>query len=135
MYFPIILGMVFSTASLSTARVVHSHHYERRQTANDFGSCGSPEIKFAFGLDGRTEAAFQPVNLTAFNHGSADNIPVITGFIVQQLNTPCHASAATIALASKAATAANGATHGGGQADIWNKMLLGLNVRRAWVVR
>ena len=29
-----------------------------------FGSCSTPEIKFAAGLDGRTETAFAPVDLS-----------------------------------------------------------------------
>jgi hypothetical protein len=94
-------------------------HYEKRANI-DLGICGTPEIKFAFGLDGRTEAAFQAVNLTAFNHGSAQNIGVITGFITQQLGTACKAPAATVNLATQASTKANAAAKGGAQADAWN---------------
>jgi len=62
----------------------------------DLGSCGSPEIQFANGLDGRKEPSFQGLSISRpyspyfiliifiainqgdFNHGSALNIGVIT---------------------------------------------------------
>jgi len=105
-----------ASATLSTARVLHFN----KRTTVDTGSCGSPEIEFAFNLDGRTEAAFEPVDESSFNHGSADKIGVITGFITQQLQDSCKAPADTLAIAAQASAAANAATVGGAQADAWN---------------
>jgi hypothetical protein len=123
-----ILVWTLPLLSLSLARVIH---YEKRAANIDLGICGTPEIKFAFGLDGRTEAAFQAINLTAFNHGSAQNIGVITGFITQQLGTACKAPAATVNLATQASTKADAAAKGGAQADAWNAVF-GITVSYFW---
>ena len=106
MHISVIFGSLFALASLSHARIVH---FNRRATV-DTGSYGSPEIEFAFRLDGRTEAAFQPINKTAFNHGSADNIGVITSFISQQLQDRWDAPSGTLAIAAQASAAANAAS-------------------------
>ena len=79
---------------------------KKRRAALDFGSCGSPAIQFAVGLDGRKEASFQAVDLTSFNHGSALNIGVIASFNCQQLSSKCKAGAATISACATAQTAA-----------------------------
>src|SRR5271154_6747187 len=118
MHISLLLATLLTTLTLTQARILHFH----KRTTVDTGSGGSPEIEFAFGLDGRTEAAFEPVDETSFNHGSADNIGVITGFITQQLGTKCNAPADTLALAAKASAAANSATKGGAQADAWNEV-------------
>jgi len=117
------LACILSLSTLSTARMIH---FPKRAVV-DTGSCGSPGIEFANGLDGRTQPAFEPINETAFNHGSALNIGVITAFIVQQLNTPCHAPNSTLELAAQASAAAEAAPSGGAQADAWNKFF-GINV-------
>jgi hypothetical protein len=78
----------------------------KKRAALDFGSCGSPAIQFAVGLDGRKEASFQAVDQTDFNHGSALNIGVIASFNCQQLSSKCKAGAATIAACTTAQTAA-----------------------------
>lgn len=61
----------------------------------DFGSCTVPEIEFAAGFDNRKETSFQPTDKRkifyynfrircqrfiseSFNHGSAQNIAIIT---------------------------------------------------------
>ena len=77
-----------------------------RRAALDFGSCTDPAIEFAVGLDGRTQASFQAVNLVNFSHGSAVNIGVIASFICGQLSTSCKASAATNAACTAAEAAA-----------------------------
>jgi hypothetical protein len=46
----------------------------RRADAANFGSCSTPEIIFAAGLDNRKETAFEPKDLKSFNHGSAQNV-------------------------------------------------------------
>jgi hypothetical protein len=56
--------MYFSTAvilSLSSAALARPLGFQRRAAALDTGSCGSPEIQFANGLDGRNEPSFQGV--------------------------------------------------------------------------
>ena len=78
----------------------------KRQAALDFGSCSDPTIKFADGLDGRKEASFAPNSDSDFNHGSALNIAVISGFICQQLNDKCKAAADAVAACEKGKEAA-----------------------------
>lgn len=70
------------------------------------GSCSNPTIEFGAGFDGRTEDSFQPVHETDFNHGSADDIGVITSFICQQLADKCKGSQAALKVCAKASKAA-----------------------------
>jgi hypothetical protein len=63
------------------------------KVALNLGSCADATIKFANGLDGRTEPAFEPTDPGSFSHGSALGIGVITSFICQQLNDKCKAPA------------------------------------------
>ncbi|KAL6811534.1 hypothetical protein J3E69DRAFT_377572 [Trichoderma sp. SZMC 28015] len=88
----------------------------------DFGSCSDPSIKFANGLDGRTEPAFAPVNEADFNHGSALNIKVISDFICDRLNSSCKASASVVSTCQSASAAASQLT-GQAAADAFNKAL------------
>ena len=93
-------------------------------TALDFGSCPDPTIVFALGFDGRREASFEPSDTTAFTHGSALNIKVITDFICQQLDVKCKADQAAIDACNAGAAAA--AAEGGkdqGAADAFNSAL------------
>lgn len=94
----------------------------RRRQANDFGSCGSPAIVFAEGLDGRKEASFQSGNNADFNHGSALNIKIIADFTCQRLESSCKADAATVAACKQGAAAAGGAK-GQAAADAFNAAL------------
>ncbi|GJJ15508.1 hypothetical protein Clacol_009786 [Clathrus columnatus] len=110
-YLALLVGAV-------SARPVHFYKYARR-AALDTGSCGSPEIEFANGLDGRNQPAFQPVNQQDFNHGSALNIGVISGFICQQLQDKCKAGQATLNICANAEAAAAKVT-GGAAADAFN---------------
>ena len=77
--------------------------------ALDLGSCSDPSIIFAAGLDGRSGEAFAPNNKGSFDHGSANNIKVITGFICSQLQNACKASQAAIDACKQGATAADAA--------------------------
>lgn len=94
----------------------------KRQATLDFGSCSNPTIKFADGLDGRKEASFAPNNDADFNHGSALNIGVISGFICQQLNDKCKAGADAVAACEKGKEAAANAK-GQDAADAFNAAL------------
>ncbi len=93
-----------------------------RRAALDFGACSDPAIKFAAGLDGRKENSFAPVNAADFNHGSALNIKVISGFVCSQLSSKCKASAATVSACNAADSAAQAAT-GQAAADAFNSAL------------
>ena len=109
--------------------------------APNFGSCSTPQIKFAAGLDGRKETSFAPVDTSehivlvsykvyvtnhclqpeSFNHGSADDIGTIASFICQQLQTSCKANSDANNLCQSATSAANKAAAGtGAQADAFN---------------
>ncbi|EAA33113.1 hypothetical protein GE21DRAFT_5625 [Neurospora crassa] len=80
----------------------------RRHGGLDFGSCGTPQIQFAKGLDGREEEeSFQPVNGQDFNHESALNIQVISEFVCQKLQDECNASAEAVAACYQASNAAS----------------------------
>ncbi|KAM0470553.1 hypothetical protein ACHAPX_009816 [Trichoderma viride] len=87
-----------------------------------FGSCSNPSIKFANGLDGRTEPAFAPVDEADFNHGSALNIKVIADFICDRLNSSCKAGAAEVSKCQSASAAAS-QLQGQAAADAFNKAL------------
>ncbi|KAB5572182.1 hypothetical protein GE09DRAFT_1216784 [Coniochaeta sp. 2T2.1] len=102
-----------------------SSRARRQAQALDTGSCGSPAIKFAVGLDGRKEASFQAENNADFNHGSALNIKVISDFICQQLGSKCKASEETIQACDAASAAAQAAGGGKAQAsaDAFNQAL------------
>ena len=90
----------------------------------DFGSCPDPTIIFADGLDGRKEKSFEPSDTTAFTHGSALNIKVITDFVCQQMSVKCNANQAAVDACTTGAAAA--AAEGGkdqGAADAFNAAL------------
>jgi len=87
----------------------------------NFGSCTVPEIEFGAGFDGRKETSFEPTDETSYDHGSAQNIDIITQFICNTLTNTCGADATakvTCATASAAADAAAAGT--GAQADAFN---------------
>lgn len=107
------------------AKKVRRTSSKARRAALDTGSCGSPAIKFAVGLDGRKDASFEAVNQADFNHGSALNIKVISDFICGQLQSKCKASAATVASCKSASSAAQAAAGGKAQAsaDAFNAAL------------
>ena len=92
---------------------------KKHKRALNFGACTDPTIRFANGLDGRTEPAFAPVDTADFNHGSALNIGVISAFICQQLADKCKAGADATAACAKGDADAGKAT-GQAAADAFN---------------
>ncbi|KAI0368667.1 hypothetical protein BV20DRAFT_980618 [Pilatotrama ljubarskyi] len=87
----------------------------------DFGSCSVPQIEFGVGFDNRKETSFQPVDKTSFNHGSAQNIDIITQFICDTLTNSCKADQTAKDTCQKARAAADTVTaKTGGQADAFN---------------
>lgn len=108
-----------AAAAASTARR-RAHKY--RRAALDFGSCGSPAIVFKAQSDRGNVTAFAPANKKDFNHGSANAIKVITGFICQQLGDKCKAAAEVVTACDAAATAAD-ALKGQAAADAYNSAL------------
>ncbi|KAI7784582.1 hypothetical protein LA080_009819 [Diaporthe eres] len=111
-------------AAASAKKLRKLRKLRARQANNtlDFGSCSNPAIEFAAGLDGRKEESFAPADAADFNHGSALNIKVISGFICGQLQSKCKASADTVSACNDAATAADAAT-GQAAADAFNSAL------------
>ncbi|KAH7081657.1 hypothetical protein BKA63DRAFT_214373 [Paraphoma chrysanthemicola] len=85
----------------------------------DFGACSNPTINFGPTSDGRQQDAFEPADLTEFNHGSALNIAVISNFICSQLSSACKANAAAVSACDGAASAAQGLV-GAQAADAFN---------------
>ncbi|KAF7422329.1 hypothetical protein PC9H_010485 [Pleurotus ostreatus] len=88
----------------------------------DFGRCTVPQIEFGVGFDNRRETSFRPVDLTNFNHGSAQNINIITRFVCDQLVNFCGADQTARATCATAITAASSAEPAktGIQADAFN---------------
>lgn len=86
-----------------------------------FGNC-NPAISFGIPSDGRQEAAFEPADLATFNHGSAQNINIISSFICSQMSNKCQVAAAAVSTCNSAASAANGLT-GQAAADAFNQAL------------
>ncbi|KAM0273595.1 hypothetical protein ACHAQH_008224 [Verticillium albo-atrum] len=84
-------------------RFARAERLVRRQ--NDFGSCADPRIQFVEGLDGRAEASFGPAG--DFDHGSANNVDIITSFICGQLGSRCGAGEAAVAACEDGAAAAS----------------------------
>lgn len=88
---------------------------------SDFGSCTTPEIRFAAGIDGRRETSFEPADKASFNHGSAQNIGIITQFICDTLTNTCGANQQAKDVCQQARAAAAAAQVGSGaQADAFN---------------
>nr|KAJ3417865.1 hypothetical protein HK105_000670 [Polyrhizophydium stewartii] len=97
----------------------------------DFGSCKEPTIEFGQGFDNRKETLFRPVNRDLFNHGSAQNIAIITQFICDRICDTCKAPQATQDLCSKAtAAAASKTAKTGAQANAFNAVF-GINTNFA----
>lgn len=87
----------------------------------NFSKCSIPQIEFGAGFDGRKETSFQPTNKTSFNHGSAQNIAIITQFICDTLTNSCGADQTAKNTCAKGQAAASAAPAGTGtQADRFN---------------
>lgn len=88
----------------------------------DFGSCSVPEIEFGQGFDNRRETSFQPVDKASFDHGSAQNIDIITRAVCDTLVNKCGANQAARDLCATAQAAASAAEpkKTGIQADAFN---------------
>ncbi|PON20365.1 hypothetical protein TGAM01_v210744 [Trichoderma gamsii] len=111
-----------NTATDSSAASGNGANGNAAGATGSFGSCSNPSIKFANGLDGRTEPAFAPVDEADFNHGSALNIKVIADFICDRLNSSCKAGAAVVSKCQSASAAAS-QLQGQAAADAFNKAL------------
>ncbi|KAL2874417.1 hypothetical protein SGCOL_010397 [Colletotrichum sp. CLE4] len=96
-----------------------------KRQATDFGSCSDPSVVFKDGLPDRQAAAFIANNQGDFNHGSAQKIGIIAGFICQRLSDSCKAPAATVESCNQAQTAAVAATQDETAANVFNSMLIG----------
>ncbi|OHW93443.1 hypothetical protein CSPAE12_07881 [Colletotrichum incanum] len=96
-----------------------------KRQATDFGSCSDPSVVFKDGLSDRQDAAFIANNQKDFNHGSAQKIGIIAGFICQRLQDSCKAPEATIDSCKQAQTAATAATQDETAANVFNSMLIG----------
>ncbi|TRM65095.1 hypothetical protein BD626DRAFT_240688 [Schizophyllum amplum] len=87
----------------------------------DFGSCTTPQIEFGVGFDNRKETSFRPVDSTSYNHGSAQNIDIITQFMCDTLTNSCNADDTAKATCQSAVTASKAAAvKTGAQADAFN---------------
>ncbi|KAJ3894713.1 hypothetical protein GG344DRAFT_40404, partial [Lentinula edodes] len=114
------VAVASATAAESSSAAVATSTASAADIGN-FGSCTVPQIKFGVGFDNRRETAFEPVDQTSYNHGSADNIAVITDFICNTLTNTCGADATAKATCATAqAAAAAGLAQTGDQADKFN---------------
>lgn len=115
-----VKGATATSTPSSTA--VHSASTPAPLAADvSFGSCSVPEIEFGVGFDNRKETSFQPSNKQSYNHGSAQNIAIITQFICDTLTNSCQANQAAKDLCANATQAAAAAAAKTGiQADVFN---------------
>jgi hypothetical protein len=112
---------VTAAAAAATNAAVAAPISAAASAVGDFGSCSVPQIEFGVGFDNRKETSFQPVDKKSFNHGSADNIDIITQFICDTLTNSCNADQTAKDTCTKAQAAADGATaKTGAQADAFN---------------
>ncbi|KAL2170436.1 hypothetical protein VTG60DRAFT_4816 [Thermothelomyces hinnuleus] len=109
-------------AANNLKRFRRSSPTRRQVNGLDFGTCGSPAIQFAVGLDGRREASFQNVNTADFNHGSAQAIRIIADFTCSRLQSSCKAPQETVQACQQASQAAQAAS-GQAAADAFNSAL------------
>jgi hypothetical protein len=110
-----------TAANSSTGAAATASNATSDAAIGNFGSCSVPQIEFGTGFDNRKETAFQPLDQTSYNHGSADNIAVITQFMCNTLTNTCNADATAKATCAQAQTAANNAQAlTGAQADAFN---------------
>ncbi|KAL2190422.1 hypothetical protein L209DRAFT_679621 [Thermothelomyces heterothallicus CBS 203.75] len=109
-------------AANNLKRFRRSSPTRRQDNGLDFGTCGSPAIRFAVGLDGRKEASFQNVNTADFNHGSAQAIRIIADFTCSRLQSSCKAPQETVQACQQASQAAQAAS-GQAAADAFNSAL------------
>lgn len=96
----------------------------RKRQVGAFGSCADPSIEFGAGFDGRTEESFRPVSAAEFDHGSAQGVGIIAGFICGRLQDACGAGEEVVAACEDATAAAEGA-EGQAAADAFNEVLTG----------
>uniref|UniRef100_L2F9U8 Uncharacterized protein n=1 Tax=Colletotrichum fructicola (strain Nara gc5) TaxID=1213859 RepID=L2F9U8_COLFN len=92
----------------------------KMRQASDFGSCSDPSIEFSNALKDRQGPGFIATNQQDFNHGSAQKIGIIAGFICQRLQDSCKAPQATIDSCAPPA-----ATQDQAAADAFNSKLVG----------
>jgi hypothetical protein len=111
------------SACEAAAKTKKRRSTKERRAALNFGTCGSPAIEFAAGLDGRKENSFKAVNTKDFNHGSALNIKVVADFNCDRLNSNCKAPAATVDKCRAASTAAQALGKTADAATAFNKAL------------
>ncbi|EIM90910.1 uncharacterized protein STEHIDRAFT_49601 [Stereum hirsutum FP-91666 SS1] len=110
-----------AVATTANAAVASSSSTASSSSIGDFGSCTVPQIQFATGFDNRKETSFEPVDQTSYNHGSAQNIDIITQFMCDTLTNSCGADATAKATCATAKAAADTVTaKTGGQADAFN---------------
>ncbi|KAF2011965.1 hypothetical protein BU24DRAFT_352891 [Aaosphaeria arxii CBS 175.79] len=79
-------------------------------------------INFGATSDGRKEDAFEPADLSLFNHGSAQNIGIISSFICQQISNRCDVGA-SIATTCQSAIQASTGLVGAAAANAFNAAL------------
>ncbi|KJA19472.1 hypothetical protein HYPSUDRAFT_56606 [Hypholoma sublateritium FD-334 SS-4] len=115
------VGDATTTAAATTSAAAAPATTDTTVGSADFGSCTVPEIEFGVGFDNRKETSFQPTDKTSYNHGSAQNIAIITQFICDTLTNSCKANQDAKTLCASAAAAAVAApAKTGAQADAFN---------------
>jgi hypothetical protein len=118
----------FSTVEQALGRPIFLiGHTNRRVATNssigNFGSCSVPQIKFGTGFDNRKETSFEPVDQISYNHGSAQNIDIITQFMCDALVNTCGADQTAKDTCASGKTAADSQPpKTGAQADAFNSV-------------
>ncbi|GMF77093.1 unnamed protein product [Aspergillus oryzae] len=90
----------------------------------DYGTCSDPTIRWADGLDGRTEYSWITNNQDDFPHGSSTTINTLMNFVCNRLRSPCNAPQAAINRCySAAAQVSNSGLKGEQASNLWNSLM------------
>ncbi|KAE8421549.1 hypothetical protein BDV36DRAFT_292197 [Aspergillus pseudocaelatus] len=90
----------------------------------DYGTCSDPTIRWADGLDGRTEYSWITNNQDDFPHKSSTTINTLMVFVCNRLRSPCNASQAVVDRCySAAGQVSNRGLKGEKASDLWNSLM------------
>ncbi|KAE8138810.1 hypothetical protein BDV38DRAFT_281742 [Aspergillus pseudotamarii] len=90
----------------------------------DYGTCSDPTIRWADGLDGRTEYSWITNNQDDFPHKSSTTINTLMVFVCNQLRSPCNAPQAVVDRCySAAGQVSNRGLKGEKASDLWNSLM------------
>ncbi|KAB8255750.1 hypothetical protein BDV32DRAFT_153983 [Aspergillus pseudonomiae] len=113
-----------ATANTDTATPTPTTNGAGSNDGPDYGTCSDPTIRWADGLDGRTEYSWTTNNQNDFPHGSSTTLNTLLNFVCSHLRSPCNAPQATVNRCySAAAQVSNSGLKGEKASDLWNSLM------------